>query len=149
MDLPPLKTWHSGRLALLGDACHPMLPYMAQGASQAIEDAAALAQCLRYLPLSKVGKVYEAIRYSRGTQIQQYARAQRGKNHMVDGPEQEERDAGFREADPGKRAAWSHRWESVDGEEPKMWNDGLFGYDAEEEARKYIGKLGYDVNAKL
>src|SRR5215207_3016010 len=38
-DRPPLETWTRGRVALLGDAAHPMLPYMAQGASQSIEDA--------------------------------------------------------------------------------------------------------------
>jgi salicylate hydroxylase len=38
--------WSSGRVALLGDAAHAMLPFMAQGAAMAIEDAAVLAQCL-------------------------------------------------------------------------------------------------------
>ena len=117
-----------------------MLPYMAQGASQAVEDAAALAQCLRHVPLAKAGEVYEQIRYSRTTQIQQYARTQRGKNHMVDGPEQEERDAGLRQ--PG-RNAWAWKWEPVDGEPAKAWNDGLYGYDADEEALKCLKKLGY------
>ncbi len=42
-DRPPLKNWTRGRVTLLGDAAHPMLPYMAQGASQSIEDAAVLA----------------------------------------------------------------------------------------------------------
>jgi len=45
-DRPPLDTWTRGRVALLGDAAHPMLPYMAQGASQSIEDAFVLAGCL-------------------------------------------------------------------------------------------------------
>jgi len=43
-DRPPITQWSRGRIALLGDAAHPMLPYLAQGAAQAIEDAAALAQ---------------------------------------------------------------------------------------------------------
>ena len=42
-DRPPLESFAQGRVALLGDAAHPMLPYLAQGAAQAIEDAAALA----------------------------------------------------------------------------------------------------------
>ena len=46
-DRDPLPFWTRGRLALLGDAAHPMLPYLAQGACQAIEDAAVLARCLR------------------------------------------------------------------------------------------------------
>jgi salicylate hydroxylase len=45
-DRPPLETWTRGRVTLLGDAAHPMLPYMAQGASQSIEDASVLAACL-------------------------------------------------------------------------------------------------------
>ncbi len=45
-DRPPLTTWTRGRVTLLGDAAHPMLPYMAQGASQSIEDAFVLAHCL-------------------------------------------------------------------------------------------------------
>jgi salicylate hydroxylase len=45
-DRPPLETWTRGRVSLLGDAAHPMLPYMAQGASQSIEDAFVLARCL-------------------------------------------------------------------------------------------------------
>ncbi|MGB1581669.1 MAG: FAD-dependent monooxygenase, partial [Nevskiales bacterium] len=46
-DREPARQWHSGRVALLGDACHPSLPFLAQGAAMAIEDAAVLAQCLK------------------------------------------------------------------------------------------------------
>jgi salicylate hydroxylase len=42
----PIETWHKGRVVLLGDACHPMLPFMAQGAVMAIEDGVVLARCL-------------------------------------------------------------------------------------------------------
>ncbi len=45
-DHPPLPRWTDGRLALLGDACHPMLPFLAQGATMALEDAWVLAQAL-------------------------------------------------------------------------------------------------------
>ena len=44
-DRLPLPHWSDGRVTLLGDACHPMLPMMAQGAAQSIEDGAALARC--------------------------------------------------------------------------------------------------------
>jgi salicylate hydroxylase/6-hydroxynicotinate 3-monooxygenase len=46
LEREPLSRWSDGRVVLLGDACHPMTPYMAQGAATAIEDAAALARCL-------------------------------------------------------------------------------------------------------
>ena len=45
VDREPLARWIDGNAALLGDACHPMTPYMAQGAAMAIEDAAVLARC--------------------------------------------------------------------------------------------------------
>lgn len=125
-----------------------MLPYMAQGASQAIEDAAALAQCLRHLPLADVGRIFQQMRYSRATQIQKYARVQRGKNHMEDGLEQEARDAAMRHASTAARSAYAWSWEAEDGEEPIPWNEGLFGYDADEEALKRIRKLGYSVKTE-
>ena len=46
-DRPPIPSWSRGRVALLGDAAHPMLPYLAQGAAQAIEDAKVLADMFR------------------------------------------------------------------------------------------------------
>jgi 6-hydroxynicotinate 3-monooxygenase len=47
VDRDPLARWIDGRVALLGDASHPMTPYMAQGAAMAIEDGAILARCLK------------------------------------------------------------------------------------------------------
>jgi salicylate hydroxylase/6-hydroxynicotinate 3-monooxygenase len=46
LERDPLARWSDGRVVLLGDACHPMTPYMAQGAATSIEDAAVLARCL-------------------------------------------------------------------------------------------------------
>jgi 2-polyprenyl-6-methoxyphenol hydroxylase-like FAD-dependent oxidoreductase len=46
LEREPLARWSEGRVVLLGDACHPMTPYMAQGAATSIEDAAVLARCL-------------------------------------------------------------------------------------------------------
>lgn len=46
VDREPLARWGEGNVVLLGDACHPMTPYMAQGAAMAIEDAAILSRCL-------------------------------------------------------------------------------------------------------
>ncbi|WP_084955545.1 FAD-dependent monooxygenase [Thermoactinospora rubra] len=49
-DLPPLRTWHGGRVVLTGDAAHATSPSSGQGASLAIEDAVVLARCLRDAP---------------------------------------------------------------------------------------------------
>lgn len=70
----PLPRWFRGRLALLGDACHPMMPFMAQGAGTAIEDAVVLARNLsaiagpRQVPDALA--LYEAMRLARASQIQ-------------------------------------------------------------------------------
>ena len=45
-DRPPIKNWSKGRITLLGDAAHPMLPYLAQGGAMALEDAVVLADAL-------------------------------------------------------------------------------------------------------
>jgi salicylate hydroxylase len=64
----PLTTWAKGRVALLGDAAHPMLPYMGQGASCAIEDGVVLGRCFAGGgdPLAR----YEKARIDRGTMLQ-------------------------------------------------------------------------------
>ena len=46
LEREPLARWSQGRVVLLGDACHPMTPYMAQGGATAVEDAAILARCI-------------------------------------------------------------------------------------------------------
>jgi salicylate hydroxylase len=66
----PLPRWSEGRVTLLGDACHPMMPFMAQGAGQAVEDAVVLARCLTELPLDAALPAYEAARRERTAQIQ-------------------------------------------------------------------------------
>jgi len=47
---PTMDTWSKGRCTLLGDACHPMVPFLAQGAVMALEDALVLARCLEKYP---------------------------------------------------------------------------------------------------
>jgi salicylate hydroxylase len=68
----PLPRWSTDRVTLLGDACHPMMPFMAQGAGQAIEDAVVLARALTELDLElpKQLHAYEAARHDRTAQIQ-------------------------------------------------------------------------------
>jgi salicylate hydroxylase len=92
-DRAPLKRWSQGRVTLLGDACHPMLPFMAQGAAQAIEDGAALAACLAETSgVEAALRRYESLRLPRASKIQAMSAQNKVRFHLPDGPEQEERD---------------------------------------------------------
>jgi salicylate hydroxylase/6-hydroxynicotinate 3-monooxygenase len=73
LEREPLPRWSDGRVVLLGDACHPMTPYMAQGAATAIEDAAILARCLEEVEgqdIEGAFQRYEAHRKPRTSRIQ-------------------------------------------------------------------------------
>ncbi|MBX6329162.1 MAG: FAD-dependent monooxygenase [Pseudolabrys sp.] len=73
LEREPLPRWSDGRVVLLGDAAHPMTPYMAQGAATAIEDAAVLARCLKEVAGEDVEgafRRYEAHRKPRTTVVQ-------------------------------------------------------------------------------
>jgi len=74
MERDPLPRWCEGRVTLLGDACHPMTPYMAQGAASALEDAAILSRCLEDVDADGIApalKRYEQNRLPRTAEIQQ------------------------------------------------------------------------------
>jgi salicylate hydroxylase len=74
-DRAPLPRWHRGPVALLGDACHPTLPFLAQGAAMAIEDSAALALALNQRPaLEAALATYEGWRRPRTARIQEVSR---------------------------------------------------------------------------
>ena len=75
LDRPPLPSWSGGRAVLVGDACHPTLPFLAQGAAMAIEDAATLAHCLATAGSSAEAlRRYEALRKPRTSKIQRVSR---------------------------------------------------------------------------
>jgi salicylate hydroxylase len=95
-ERPPMEHWSVGRVTLLGDACHAMLPFMAQGAAQAIEDGAALAACLaksstRDIP--EALRLYESLRLPRAARVQAASKENKTRFHLPDGPAQQERDA--------------------------------------------------------
>jgi len=76
-DREPLPTWTKGRLTLLGDAAHPMLPHLGQGANQSIEDGMALATILTQVDTSAVPAsllAYERLRRERVAEVQLGAR---------------------------------------------------------------------------
>lgn len=81
----PMPRWGEGRITLLGDACHPMLPYVAQGAVMAFEDAATLAAELSASPLHPDAALrrYEAARQPRTARVQGAARAQGRMFHLA------------------------------------------------------------------
>lgn len=73
LERDPLPLWSRGRMVLLGDACHPMKPHMAQGAAMAIEDAAILTRCFQemgFTDLNAVFNLYEANRAERASKVQ-------------------------------------------------------------------------------
>jgi salicylate hydroxylase len=93
-DRAPLARWSAGRVTLLGDACHPMLPFLAQGAAQAIEDGATLAGVLsKGDDIPDLLRRYEDLRLPRTARIQTVAAGNKTRNHLPDGPQQAARDA--------------------------------------------------------
>jgi salicylate hydroxylase len=114
-DREPLPRWSAGRATLLGDACHPMYPFMGQGAAQAIEDGAALAARLAVGddPIETLRR-YERLRLPRVSRLQEMSRANKTRFHLPDGPAQEQRDAEWGRA--GDRSPEALRW--------------LYGFDA-------------------
>jgi salicylate hydroxylase len=119
-DREPLGAWAAGRIALLGDAAHPMLPFLAQGAAQAFEDGAALAGCLRgadgaAAPLAL--RRYERFRLERASEVQRLSRGRPEVNHLEDGLEQRRRDRALAAQDPLDHNGW------------------LYGYDVDAELR--------------
>ena len=114
-DRDPLSRWSKGRVTLLGDACHPMYPFMGQGAAQAIEDGATLAAVLAAGGGPEAALLrYEALRLPRVTRLQEMSRANKLRFHMRDGPMREARDAAWR--DEPDRSPEALRW--------------LYGFDA-------------------
>jgi salicylate hydroxylase len=108
--------WSTDRITLIGDAAHPMLPFLAQGANQAIEDAVALAACLRDAGSDGIATAlahWEAIREPRTSKVHRISRANTTALHLPDGDAQRNRD----------QALAAHATLAD--------QDWLYGYDAE------------------
>ncbi|MEM7092742.1 MAG: FAD-dependent monooxygenase [Actinomycetota bacterium] len=115
-DRLPMQNWVNGHIALLGDSCHAMLPFMAQGACQAIEDGAILSRLLSTgadVPAS-LGR-YQGIRSPRAVRLQERSWRNASSYHLPDGPEQRVRDELYASVDPN------------DSRDPFAW---LYDYDA-------------------
>ncbi|WP_225839285.1 FAD-dependent monooxygenase [Streptomyces sp. NK08204] len=115
-DRESIDRLSSGRVAVIGDAAHPMLPFQAQGANQAIEDAVVLAACLAHVTparLSGALRRYEQHRLPRTARIQRQSRDNAQTFHLADGDAQRHRDTTAQTSSGLDR----HEW--------------LFAYDAE------------------
>ena len=112
--LPALPTWTSGRIALLGDAAHPMLPYLAQGGAMALEDAVVLADTLtREADETSALAAYERLRRARAARVQELS-LRNGRIYHMRPPLAWARDAVLRLA-PGARLMagfdWLYGWQ--------------------------------------
>ncbi|KAJ7037624.1 hypothetical protein C8F04DRAFT_1091926 [Mycena alexandri] len=145
----PLTTWvdSTRRITLIGDACHPMLPYRAQGAAMALEDAAVLGNIFSRLShkdhIGQFLDAYQQIRIGRTTSTQAASWSNRKTFHLPDGPAQELRDQSMRLAMVGVP-----REDSIpEGHKgnANMWADKeknleQFGYDADEAVNEWWRK---------
>lgn len=84
-DRDPLDAWGRGRITLLGDSAHPMLPYLGQGACMAVEDGCILAGLLTRMPddLSEALRTYERVRMPRTRRAQLGSRYRARENHLA------------------------------------------------------------------
>ncbi len=112
----PLSSWSKGRVALLGDAAHPVLPFLAQGAALALEDAVALADALASQSGEVAGSLaaYSAARRPRAARVAS-ASARNGRIYHLSGPLALARNAVLRTAPPPRLMAgydWLYGWKA-------------------------------------
>ena len=154
-DLPPLTRWvgPSGHVVVLGDAAHAMLPYLAQGAATAIEDGAALAECIsRATDASMIPEAlgaFQEIRKSRCEIIQSGSRGNGDIWHMPDGPGQQQRDRDMMDEIQGVK-----KDNKPNVQNPNRWSDKsfqpwLFGYDAIKEVSDKSPRPEIQENMKM
>lgn len=126
---PHLPTWIKGRCVIIGDAAHPMLPYVAQGAAQGIEDAGVLACVLAKIngvnQIESALEIFQWARKERAETIQDSAAKTRRVLHLPDGEEQRARDSRMRDVEVekgiGKRKGGDDG--AVQGKNPDLWAD--------------------------
>ena len=121
-DRLPLQNWTRGRVTVLGDAAHPMLPYMAQGASQSIEDAYILANSLAKTPDDPLGAInsYAQRRQERTAAVQNASREAGKAMQLTDPAEVAIRNANLRESPeaPAARFDWIWGYDATNAIDP-------------------------------
>jgi salicylate hydroxylase len=141
MHREEMPSWTNAQnnLVLIGDSCHPMLPYLAQGANSSIEDGAVLGLLLapkhfsQKSQLPETLQLFQQIRKSRGEGIVRETFKQRKDFHMRDGEEQERRDKLMLGMLGGElKGPFPSRWTCP---EVQPW---LYGYDAEKEVEAAV-----------
>lgn len=120
-DRDPMPRWSQGGATLLGDAAHPMLPFLSQGAAMAIEDAYVLAQALDHFGTDELDAAldaYEEERRPRTARVQLEAR-ERGRTYHLSSPEElRARDLAFRREQAtnpnavGIKAEWVYQYDA-------------------------------------
>lgn len=124
---PPLSRWSRGRVTLIGDAAHALVPHHGQGANTSVEDAIVLADQLSSLTdLDEARAEYERLRRGRTRKVQYASIATADVLHLPDGPRADERNA--RLADPGawdRHLDWIHSFKA-DQEEPSGHQGGTW-----------------------
>ncbi|RHZ58557.1 hypothetical protein CDV55_105320 [Aspergillus turcosus] len=127
-----LNRWMRGKLVILGDAAHAMLPYMSQGAAMAVEDGVALARSLSHMQspeqLSEALAIFEKVRVVRAGQMQEASLLNGQLWHFADGPLQEARDAAMAREVEG--LPFSHSPNQWSDPATQMW---CYGYETERE----------------
>jgi salicylate hydroxylase len=119
-DRDPVEEWNAGRVALLGDAAHPMLQYLGQGAGMAIEDAVTLGAALLRTPddVPAAFRAYQQARYLRTGRVQLTARFY-GEIYHASGVMRELRNRMFQSGDETAGFIGSHwLYEGIDPQQP-------------------------------
>ncbi|TDZ51650.1 FAD-dependent monooxygenase OpS4 [Colletotrichum trifolii] len=141
--IEPLEHWArpDGTFFMAGDCCHPMLPYLAQGANSSLEDGAVLGYVLgkvatrqsKATQLPAAAEMYQQLRKGRGQRIVMESFRQRDDFHMPDGPDQERRDGIMTTSladGKGPQPGFPSRWTC-----PEI-QGFLYSYDAYAEAKR-------------
>lgn len=129
-DRTAMTSWHRGRVVLLGDACHAMLPFHAQGACMAIEDSRVMAHALQRHAddIPTAIRAYEGERLERANWVQAFSRQAEVTFHLSDPEQVARRDAGLRR----------NQANYADDFPPGQIR--LYGYDADAAALRQVGE---------